>query len=203
MPKTILITRETESAISTANKLLELGFAIKIAPLFEVKEYENIKREKLKDFQNVLISSKHAAKIAIKHNMLESKNIYVIGETTAVVLTSAQLKPTRVFTSSNDLLDIPLLHLCGEDSSITHLPEIKLYKYNERNFNKILNADIALVYSKRSAISLLKHITDIKIIAISEQVAQVFLDANYKKVQISSYPNEDNMIELLKIHINT
>ncbi|MSO13869.1 uroporphyrinogen-III synthase [Rickettsiales endosymbiont of Trichoplax sp. H2] len=115
-----------------------------------------------------------------------------------------------------------ILYICGDHLSCDLKEELKYYGYDNvishviykseavksltKNQIEIINNDVGIImfYSSRTAeifFSLFKKykfFTDNKVaICISKKCAQHILQLKWKDIKIASYPNENNMMELL------
>lgn len=229
MYKSILITREQEGALQTANKLLDFGYSVVLTPMISIVPSQIEKRADCKT-DYVLITSLNAAKrVKDVYTNLSSSKIIAVGERSKQYLTSLGFTVAHVADHSQDLLssidDIikpnsSIDFICGDhianslDVKLQNkgfsVNKIEVYKsIATQNFNTAVleNIDTVLFYSPRTATifaNLIKNklnaLSSIECICISQNVAEQIKHLGFKHIYISSMPTDDSLIDCINSH---
>lgn len=216
----ILITRPIEQADSTQKKISKLGFESKVCPLLEIMklDYLGIVDH---SYDAIIITSQHAAQVALNISWLREKKAYLVGTKSAKILNGFDIK--YVAKDSTDLLKhlqiaLPakskLLFICGDfvaDNLDTKLKKagFKLTKSVVYKSVGVTSLDpeiltgvtTILFYSPRTAeifINVYQGDTSkMNAICISKKTAEVLSDRPFQNIKIADEPNEDSMLKLL------
>lgn len=222
----VLLTRSASENEGLKLELKRTDFNLIDCPLIE---YENIELQfnEIKNYNNIIITSKHAAKILTKYckDFSKDASFHVVGELSAEILQSAGLKVVSTSVDVDDLIgQIPesifseAIYLSSNKITQELPTEIKrqiIYrvKYKSALSSReieLLNqgVDYILLYSQNSAKklmnllkaeSLIKTLQNTTILAISVKVAKEVLPY-FEKIIYCEKGEHKKMIGLLISH---
>lgn len=170
--KSVLLTRRPEINRKTIKKISKYNLNFNYIECSLIKYQDlDFDAEILKDYSDIIITSKHAAEIIVKYNI--NKNIWVVGNTSKRLLDNKGLKVAFVGKNVDDLIKHFPSHLyewtiyLSSNEITTDLPyKIKRHTiYNVEYLNKLPlsvikelknSVDFILLYSQNSAKTLVK-----------------------------------------------
>ena len=222
----VLLTRGAAENESLKLELAGKDFDFIDCPLIEYEDAEIVFDEICK-YSNIIITSKHAAKILAKHreSFENHTRFFVVGELSAEILRSSGLDIACVGVDVDDLIvQIPenlqkdAIYLSSNEIT-QELPKlIKRHVIYKVKYKSVLNSkeiellnnkvDYILLYSQNSAKTLMKlleaenlikTLQNTTILAISTKVAKEVLPY-FKKIIYCEKGEHKKMIELLLSH---
>ena len=225
----VLLTRSKFENDIFKKQLENCGFTFLDCPLIEYS-YENISPEILTKFDNIVITSKYAAKILAReaHKFAPKARFWVVGESSAEILQAADLNVACTANDVDDLLSLMQVSnysrsIYLSSSEITHeMPELieRHIIYNVKYKSQLTDLELkfldskiecVMLYSVNSAktfiklllsANLIETLKDMTVLTISEKVAKEVLPY-FKKIIYCERGEHKKMIELLISHAET
>lgn len=219
--KTILITREKESAIKTAKVFLSFGARVRVCPLIEVKNLAFDASETIYNGGTILVTSQNAARILASYKSARQSKVVVIGQKSADMLSENGFKVISTFKTSDELLaELPklqinsLIYFRGEDIANhldrklqdkgINLKQVICYKTEALSVseNFLDEVDIVTLYSPKTADIFIKFLNsydvhNVIVAALSYNIAKKLEGYSFKQVLIADHPTEECLIEVI------
>lgn len=201
----ILITRPQKQAQKTQKILQADGFKCKIFPLLKIEYFWDVLAN-VKDYQNVIVTSIHAAKVLVKSSRFMQAKFYVVGNKVSTYLLNYGYKVTGVAATAAELV-VPnhsTIHISGDyiahDFGYERIVVYKSIAVTASPKDLLSDVETILFYSPRTARAfrnLMPKLNNISAICISFNTALPLKSLNFKQILIAENPTEKSMLKLL------
>jgi uroporphyrinogen-III synthase len=224
MYKSVLITREQESALHTANKLLAKGYGVVLNPLISIVYCDLEVVEKTQSDYMLITSFNAAKRVPDVYKDLSGIKLITVGEKSAEYLKSKGVDVIYTAADAEDLMN-DIVNVVQDNASIDfvcgdHIASDLDVKLSNKGFqiNKMIvyksiaattfkmsilkRIDTVLFYSPRTATIFAELVGEAKrylqyidCICISQNVAQKIQEIGFKSVRVADGPTEDELIK--------